>query len=263
MRVVQDHIPNDVWAAAGRSLPGTQPLGSDDWLRVDDAFAGQMAVRDRLIAGQFDDVHQMLPEAYAAACECLDMVVGLLRQSAGYDVGREAIRRPDGVEVPIDRELPLRTIGRLVQEDVCLMQAGADGHVLSGAVLCFPASWTLSEKIGRPLTGIHRPVTRYDEGIAKRVQRLFDALRTDQPLWRANALLYESPELFAPRSEADDTPHLSGQGRYIRSERQVLRRLPASGAIVFTIHTYMIERARLTPEQAKAFPMIEAKSVER
>jgi len=80
-------------------------------------------------------------------------------------------------------------------------------------------------------------VARYDADIAKRAQRMFDVLRPDQPLWRANALLYEEPELFSPRSERDDTPHFLGQGSYFRSERQVLRRLPVTGAIVFTIHT--------------------------
>ena len=140
MPVVQRLIPDDVWAAAQRALPGTQPLSSDDWLRVDEAFAGQMAVRDKLISEQLSDVHQMLPEAFDAASECLDVILARLKSNDGYEVGEGTIRRPDGVDVSIDRDLPLRTIGRLVQEDVCLMQPGPDGFILSGAVRCFPAS---------------------------------------------------------------------------------------------------------------------------
>lgn len=257
---MQKLIPDEVWAAAQRPLPGIQPLRSNDWLRVDDAFAAQMAVRDKLIAERFDEVHHMLPEASEAASECLDMIVGCLTSSPGYEVGADTIRRPDGVEVAIDRELPLKTIGRLIQEDVCLMQPGKDGHVLTGAVLCFPASWTLSEKIGKALPGIHRPIQNYDTDLAKRVQRLFDALRVDQPLWRANTLLYEKPDLFAPRSESDSTPHTTAHGRYLRSERQVLLRLPETSAIVFSIHTYLIERSRLTGEQLKDVAQVEARA---
>ncbi|MEK6215967.1 MAG: DUF3445 domain-containing protein [Boseongicola sp.] len=257
---LQKLIPDEVWQAGQRPLPGIQPLGSGDWLRVDDAFAAQMALRDKLITERSDDVYQMLPQALDAACECLDKIIGCLRKSEGYDVGTDAIGRPDGVEVPIDRKLPFRTIGRLIQEDVCLMQPSEDGHVLTGAVLCFPASWTLSEKIGRALPGIHKPIETYDASLGKRVQRMFSALRVDQPLWRANALLYEKSDLFAPRSESDDTPHTTAQGRYLRSERQVLLRLPETGAIVFSIHTYLIDRSNLTAEQLKEIAQVEARA---
>jgi len=260
MPAFQKLIPDEVWEAAQRPLPGIQPLRSNEWLRVDDAFAAQMAVRDKLIAERFDEVHQMLPEASEAATECLNMIVGSLKQSPGYKVGVDTIRRPDGVEIAIDRTMPLRTIGRLIQEDVCLMQPGKDGHVLTGAVLCFPASWTLSEKIGKALPGIHQTIQSYDTDLAKRVQRLFDALRVEQPLWRANALLYENPDLFAPRSESDSAPHTTAQGRYLRSERQVLVRLPETGAIVFSIHTYLIERSRLIGEQLKDMVHVEARA---
>ena len=42
----------------------------------------------------------------------------------------------------------------------------------------------------------------------------------------------------------------STDGDFIRSEFQVLFRLPRSGAVVFSIHTYMLLRADLTPDQA-------------
>jgi len=42
--------------------------------------------------------------------------------------------------VALDDPLPLRAAGRLVQEDLCLMQKQADGaYALTGAILCFPA----------------------------------------------------------------------------------------------------------------------------
>jgi hypothetical protein len=56
------------------------------------------------------------------------------------------------------------------------MERRGDEHVLTAAVLCFPASWHLADKIGRPLTTIHVPVKVYDETLARRVQRLFDGV---------------------------------------------------------------------------------------
>ena len=116
-----------------------------------------------------------------------------------YAVGPE-VRRPDGVTVAIDRADPLGTLGHLVQEDLCLMEKRNEAHVLTAAVLCFPASWRLAEKIGRPLEAIHAPVPEYDPKLARRVQRLFDGVQPGRPLWRVNALRYADPALHQPRA---------------------------------------------------------------
>ncbi len=217
-------------------------MEGDDWLRVDEAYAGQMRLRDRLIAEVPGRVHALLPEGRAAAGELLERVVAGELPRLGFRVAGDRITRPDGVAVVLDRDRPLLTLGRLCQNDFCLHVRQGDEHVLVGAILCFPAGWTLAEKIGRPLSRIHRPVDRYDEDIARRVQRMFDAIRPEQPLWRANGLLYADPDLHYPRSEA--APRIrpaDGQG-YIRSERQCFVKLPRTGAVVFSIHTYLCGR---------------------
>jgi len=131
-------------------------------------------------------------------------------------------------------------------------------HVLGGAILCFPASWTLREKIGRPLMRIHKTVPKYDENIGKRVQRLFDAIKVGKPMWRANAHLEDSPELFTARLE--DTPHQakSAAPPYLRSERQTMVRLPNSGAVVFAIHTWMVSVQDLSEEQRNSLDLVMA-----
>ena len=102
-----------------------------------------------------------------------------------------------------DRGDALETLSRLIQEDVVLLQPDDRGHVMTAALLAFPASWTLSEKIGKPLGPIHAPVSAYDSNIAKRVNRIFDNVQPGRPMWRANALLYQDAALFQPRSELD------------------------------------------------------------
>ncbi|MCT8160077.1 heme-dependent oxidative N-demethylase family protein [Pseudoruegeria sp. SHC-113] len=234
----------------GERLPGVRPMARADWLQVDEAYAGQIARRDALLAEREGAVHAMQPEALPACRELQAEVLAQLAELPGFDLRADGkVRRPDGQVIAPDREAPLRFLGRLLQEDlVILEQCGAE-HVMTAAVLCFPASWTLSEKIGRPLTAIHTPVAAYDAQLARRVQRMFDVIRPEQPLCRHNLLFYKSPELHAPRSEGE--PHRDSDPGFpfVRSERQCLLRLPKTQAVVFSIHTYMLARTDLTEAQ--------------
>jgi dimethylamine monooxygenase subunit A len=234
-------------------LPGVVPMGPDDWVLRDAAYAPQMAERARLIAQRCDSVHGLLPQARGAAEELYELITPRL-PGLGFTNTDGVWICPDGRKVPDDRANPLITLGLLVQPDLCLLQPGPGGeHELTGAILCFPASWTLSEKLGRPLLRIHRPVEAYDGTMARRVQRLFDAIRPEVPLMRGNALAYDDPALFQPRREGAPRLHPTGAPRFIRAERQCLIRLPRTGAMVFSIQTYVVDRAVLTEAEAVAF----------
>lgn len=232
---VLPRLPADM--RAPRPLPGTRPLPPADWLAPDAAFAGQMALRDALIAERPEAVLALLPPARAAAAELLEAVRRQIAGHPGYRCDAGAVQRPDGVTVPLDAADPLATAGRLVQADLCLLTrdpAEAE-HRLTGAVLCFPASWRLDQKIGRPMGAIHGPVAEYDAGMARRVQRLLDGVQPGRPLWRSNLLRYPDAQLHTPRDEG--APHRAGGGAFLRAERQVFWRLPESRAVVFSIHT--------------------------
>ena len=252
--ILHARLPFHVWEDPRLArLPGIQPLDPDDWLRIDSAYGAQMAERERLIAEHPEKVHALLPQAEAAARELYGMITARL-PALGFRREADGWHCPDGRLVADAPDTPLLTLGRLVQEDLCILEDGPEGHhVLSGAILCFPASWTLAQKIGRDLIGIHRPVASYGADMARRVQRLFDAIRPEQPLWRANVLDYADPALFQPRREGEERPAGSKEGGFIRSERQCLLRLPQSRAVVFSIHTYLIDRASLAPESEAAF----------
>lgn len=239
--ILQNCLPYDPFKP--RPLPGIAPLDLSEWLRVDEAFAGQMARREALICGARDAVLALDAAARPAAQELLDTVIAAQLAKPGFVREGGAIRRPDGALVVVDRDNPLASAGRLAQEDFCLLEKreGDSEHILTGAVLCFPASWSLEEKFMRGLIGVHRPVGEYDADLAKRVQRLFDGVRAGRGLWRFNAFWYASPELHQPRRE-DDRREARREvtGAYLRSELQTLRRLPKTGAVVFGIHTYVL-----------------------
>ena len=285
-RAVLHPEPPDAPRAA--RLPGTGPVGADEWILRDAVFAEQMALRDRLAGAP--GTLALRPEARGAAAELLDAVLARVSRDAGYrltarspggrrggpdaedrgeraDGGgpipdapalrasgpRDAARgatgiernpgvavvcRPDGVEVPVDRARPMATMARLVQEDLCLLQPGPEGHVLTAGALLFPSFWRLDEKLGRSLVSIHAPVEEYDADVARRVQRLFDAIGPGRPLCRWNWLAYDEPWLHQPRDEA--VRREAGAGSpWLRRERQCLLRLPRTRAVVFSIHTFV------------------------
>lgn len=237
--ILQTATPYDV--TVPRPLPGIAPLDMADWLLVDEAFAAQMAERARLLAERRADVLAVTGGAGPAMDELLQVVLEWLAQhGAGYAISAREVRRPDGVRVRIDRGDPMGTLGHLVQEDLCVMEKHGEAHVLTAAVLCFPASWRLSAKIGRPLLAIHDPVPEYP-AIARRVQRLFDGVQPGRPLWRFNAHGYGDPALYHPVRESGDED-ARARLPFLRSERQCVLRLPKTRACVFSIHTYVLAR---------------------
>ena len=244
MKILQRSMPDDLLKDA--TLPGVRPLAGQGWLTVDDAYSAQLAYRRELIAGRRDQVlHEGGADVEEAVAETFDEALKRL-PDLGFRITRRHIHCPDGSAVDRDADSPLAVLGCVVQEDICILQKRGAEHVLVAAVLCFPASWTLTEKLGRPLSAIHGPVESYDKGIAARVQRLFDGVQVGQPLWRNNMLWYDDPNLFHPRSEAAPkrTAPDPGQAAYRRAERQCILRLPVTGVVVFSIHSYVVATGR-------------------
>ena len=220
-------------------LPGMSPIAMAEWLHRDEAFSEQMAYRDQLVEERRDIV--LKGEGCNGAEELLDLTLDILREHhPDYAVGSEDVTRPAGVAVPIDRAHPIATLARLAQEDMLILEKpeGAAEHVLIGGQLLFPSRWSFEEKFGKPLIGIHDRVPAYDDGLARRVQRLFDALSPDRPLVRANWLVHPEPELHQPKLyTSSKKPHVETGRFWLRVERQTLLRLPASGNVVFGIKT--------------------------
>ncbi|MGI9163577.1 MAG: heme-dependent oxidative N-demethylase subunit alpha family protein, partial [Mycobacterium sp.] len=99
--------------------------------------------------------------------------------------------------------------------------------------------------IGANLHGIHQPVPHYEDLIGHATDRMLNKLTPDRSVWRINWTVLDSPELFQPsatgrkaRAESSWGVDEFGDAIYFRTERQTLRRLPESGAILFTIRTY-------------------------
>ncbi|MDF1792064.1 MAG: DUF3445 domain-containing protein [Thalassobaculaceae bacterium] len=227
---------------------GIRQIAMADWIDVDRHFAAHMAEKARLLAGRHGEVFAALPESRPAQQECLDVVLAhvVRRHPDIAVVDGEAVRTLWNGE-RLDRaafsEAPLDLAGRLVQEDLCLMQPGEDGHRLIAASLCFPARWRLADKIGRPMAAIHDPVPGFNARLNRPVERFFAGIEEGQLYMRLNWSILDDPALFQPaghgRKTVDPsiTPELIAKRVHIRIERQTFRRLPKTGVLVFGIKT--------------------------
>ena len=147
-----------------------------------------------------------------------------------------------------------------MQEDLCLIEASSPpgGPRLTAAVLCFPSRWRLHEKLGRPLAEVHGNVPCYGDRLARPVDRFMAHVRPGHIAARLNWSVMDDPTLFQPTGKwrtAHDpsiTEQNAGERLFLRVERQTLRRLPASHAMVFGIrvHVYPLARRSTTPKSA-------------
>ncbi|MGB0507667.1 MAG: heme-dependent oxidative N-demethylase family protein [Pikeienuella sp.] len=245
--------------------PGVQPLSLSDWIDVDEAYAPQMAYRERILAEHPGIV--LMNDGTGAGREALRTVLASLAGREGFRIGETSVQRPDGIEVALDFDAPLATLCCLVQEDFLIHEKpeGEAQHWLKSGLLVFPSRWSLAEKMGRPLTQIHERVPGYNEHLAPRVQRFFDALKPERALVRGNWLVHSTPELFQPLT--DDVKYAEPrqqEGRFwLRVERQSLIRLPVTNAVVFSVKTMITAVENLTLEQQHGLAVaLDGQSVE-
>jgi hypothetical protein len=242
-----------------RLAMGLHALAPGDWLETGADAAHQMAERRRLLAERPAEVLAALPESVPCQHELYALVQKHLPErfpDRWQRAGAALVNQVTGDRFPCDPAEPLAALGRMVQEDFCLMQASPAGYRLTGAILCFPAHWRLADKLGRPLDAIHEPVPGFDLRLARPVDRFFASLQVERPVWRVNWSLVDTPELFRPPEHRVRPKNIdaarAGDQLWLRVERQTLRRLPGCGAVVFSIRTYLEPLADVADDPAAA-----------
>lgn len=233
------------------------------WFEIDDRYLDDMAERRDLLNERHDDAFAALPCSDAARGETLRETVANLTLHAAQWFARSC----DSLHNTLTGETwdlnappcdPLELAGRLVQEDLCIIQNADDGPRFTAAVLCFPSRWRLHEKLGKPLVAVHGPVPHYAERLAAPVDRFMTKVKPRHIASRLNWSVLDDPAMYQPTGkwrEATNsaiTPDNAGDTLYLRVERQTLRRLPQSGAILFGIrvHSYRLATAIAKPEHA-------------
>ncbi|PIS57564.1 hypothetical protein CJI97_000608 [Candidozyma auris] len=146
------------------------------------------------------------------------------------------------------KEHPLVYVSMMAKEDFYVVRKDPnDGlHHLVAAAVPFPGgSFDISTKIGKHLDVIHEDVPYYKEKLKNSMERWFSRLAPNSPVERASwyiswdhklkmSNVYQVPEVVP---DLEETMKSTPPGSFnVRVERQTLRRLPKSQAIIFTNH---------------------------
>ena len=196
-------------------------------------------------------VFQALPGSEGAQAEALEMIRGHLRMHLHID---DAAANPQALA-------PLDAAARMVEEDVCLLQRVDDEYRLTAASVASPSYWRLADKLGKELLDIHDPVPALRVRIGERMRQFFHALPHGRIFMRGNWFIHASDQLFRLpedlRTPRADEP-MALERLFLRCERQTLRRLPESGAVLFTIRVYLNPLAELATQPTLAADLLDA-----
>lgn len=179
---------------------------------------------------------------------------------------------PEGVQLSPQAQAPGRELAAMLgvagglpeaaaahHEDMCLLQRLGDEafYRLIGTAVAWPTDWRPRDKIGLPLAAMHAPIQGYAEQLASGVDHVMAKLRPGAIYGRCNWFIAPTGErrwiADAPPQQAfaHVTAKNAGETLFVRSERQTLRCLPETGAILFTIGVYVSPLGDLTPGNQK------------
>ena len=221
------------------------------------AFFGPTAAREGLLAERGRWLEDC-PGEYAAmgpdAGELLEEAIAL---AVGWGVpGLAGLPNASG-STPLDRCVAL---ARRWEPDFLLLRQGADGAFrLVGGSVCFPSSWSLQEKMGRPVAEIHGVVPGLNAGLSRQIDtflaRVSPGAAWERENWGLSGddELNRHPRRHLPGLNADVTLDAA----WLRIEHQAFVRMPRTGGLLFGI------RLSLHPFRALAAHPVAAKGLAR
>jgi hypothetical protein len=222
--MTQHHRP---WEEAAEFIIGLKPIPVEAWLEGGEADPA--ARKDPLYVARRALVWAEAEGSRPAQAEAAALVDAAL-----------------GLAPPADEGLPpLFAAARRISDDPCLMEKRDGQWRLTALSLSAGSFFTAEAVIGRSLAELHAPVTGFAERLLVRVQRIFEGLRPELVLERRNWTVLNCAELHTPSaapiraSIGEIDPADAGRALILRVERQTLRRLPQTGAVLFTIRVWL------------------------
>lgn len=243
---------------------GLISLKKSEWLEIDDDLKSDLMEKKRLLKTHHDEVCLVETGSELAQAEVLTLISAYLleyhrdkyAQTKNCIINQETT---DLISLRSDTTQAIERAASLVQEDLCLLQYWDGAWRLTAATVCFPTRWKLFEKMNRSIDDIHEPVPGYRDKLAYPVSRFLNSLKVEHPVWRLNWSLVDDPALFQPKGHnvtkinSNLTNENVGDKIWLRIERQTLRRLENTGAILFTIriHRWPLKAIAARPDIIK------------
>ncbi len=137
---------------------------------------------------------------------------------------------------------------------VVLSSGAARDPVVLGGEVVFPSSWSLPEKLGRPLSQVHGPVPGLEISLGKSIQVFLNRIEPNAAWERDNWGLSADADLN--HHPVRQVPALDASARldktWLRLERQFLTRLPVTRGLLFGIRVshHRLDEVAATPGAA-------------
>lgn len=160
----------------------------------------------------------------------------------------------------------LLNLVKTIEEDFIILlkdpahQNEEDEYYFKGGTFAFAAGFNPADRFNRPLSFVHHPIPGYESKLKTSMNRFFNRIQKGQFVTRSNFSiqthdLYYVDDQNKGHNKAKETTIVPLREEeadfdkiFYRSERQVLTRLPKSGAVIFSIRTYLEPLSELKKE---------------
>ncbi|MDF1681843.1 heme-dependent oxidative N-demethylase subunit alpha family protein [Ponticaulis sp.] len=206
--------------------PKLRPIDEGAWLFPDTEAEAWLEDKRRLMVSQRDQV----------CAQAGDWATDAAEEAAALVLNTQ-------LSAPLENEdvTPIERAASTVSDDLCVMVPRDGQFVLGAASLCAPTFWSLKENIGKPLSGLHSLLPQGGTELSSRINRIFAGLQSGSVLERFNWTVQLGGERFTPssvpmkRALAELNEKDAASDLFMRVERQTIRKLPETGAVLFSI----------------------------
>ncbi|KAH8892822.1 hypothetical protein GQ53DRAFT_861002, partial [Thozetella sp. PMI_491] len=257
----------------------------NEWPRYHRAKVKRLAARGNKVVRTLPPAQAAAHELCQDLCEFLSrrypQIYKIRRSSTGSQgwYGEGSITN---IEMPalnasydLTKEDPLTVAGLIQPTDINILTKHEDGfYHLDAMMIAIGGGQRIKDKIGKNLADLHFSghVPHYAEQLRGPLDKFLAKLKAERPVQRNTTGISMHDELHWPEAtmgpEDDWDPEIGGPGvntpgyqtwkrpgpisdvsqLWFRQERQVLRRLPKSKAIVWMVHTYIEPMAKVAQE---------------
>ena len=214
-----------------RWVMGLRPADVASFFAPTDRHTAVLRERAQWLADEAEKYAMLTPAAHSALDETIELARSL---GATIDSGSAS---------STGRFASLLDLGRTWESDFVWMHPDDNGvPSLVGGVVCFPSSWALADKLGKPMRAIHDPVPGLDDALGHQIDIFLTKLQPGAAWTRKNWSLERDDELNHHPSRLGKSFARNPEPRdlWIRLEHQLLFKLPRSGSTLFAIRIELV-----------------------
>ncbi|KAK6203618.1 uncharacterized protein RJT21DRAFT_28703 [Scheffersomyces amazonensis] len=264
--------------AAYKLTMAIKTLDPQDWLLIEPTYLSRLEVKSKIIHNKHED-YPADKDLRSSTVFVTDEAIPAIRETYNTIVNYMVVKYPmyfqkDGGIIHnliTKKDIPATSTGiepvkcleyltETIEEDIIILltdptkqnEENGTEYFFKAGVFAFAAGFDPRDRFNRPLTAVHERIPGYEEKMKVSMNRFFQRISPGQFVTRSNFSVqthnkfyvddankgHNLPEDYVQQPIDIKDLDFDTQVHY-RSERQVLTRLPETGAVLFTIRTYL------------------------